>query len=76
MEQIEELIKNISKVQIIDIVIAIGIIIFFRIFSSSMSYMIIRMFKFKVKNKNKIKENAFYNPLRIFFISFAAKYSL
>lgn len=68
MEQIEELIKNISKVQIIDIVIAIGIIIFFRIFSSSMSYMIIRMFKFKVKNKNKIKENAFYNPLRIFFI--------
>ena len=68
MEQIEELIKNISKVQIIDIVIAIGIIIFFRIFSSSMSYMIIRMFKFKVKNKNRIKENAFYNPLRIFFI--------
>lgn len=68
MEQIEELIKNISEVQIIDIVIAIGIIIFFRIFSSSMSYMIIRMFKFKVKNKNKIKENAFYNPLRIFFI--------
>ena len=68
MEQIEELIKNISAVQIVDILIAIGIIAFFRIFSSSISYIIIRMFKFKVKNKNKIKESAFYNPLRIFFI--------
>lgn len=68
MEQINGLIDYISGIQLLDILIAFGIVIFFRIFSSSISYIIIRMFKFKEKNKNKIKESAFYNPLRIFFI--------
>lgn len=40
----------------------------FRIFSSSIAYIIIRMFKFKSKNARKVKESAFYNPLRVFFI--------
>ncbi len=68
MNQIIDFIENITTAQIIDIWIAIGIIIFFRIFSSGISYIIIRMFKIKSRNKKKIKESAFYNPLRVFFI--------
>ena len=67
MQQITEYISSISSIQIIDIIIAIGIIILFRIFSSGLAYIIIRMFKLKTKNRKKIKESAFYNPLRIFF---------
>lgn len=68
MNQINEFIEHISSVQIIDILIAIAIILVFRIFSSAISYMIIKMFKFKTRNSKKIKESAFYNPLRIFFV--------
>ena len=70
MDQIVEFIENIKQityVQIVDILIAIAIVIIFRIFSSSIAYIIIRMFKLKVENKKKIKESAFYNPLKIFF---------
>lgn len=67
MEQITNLMENITAVQVVDVLIAIGIILFFRIFSSSFSYIIIRMFKIKEKSK-KIRESAFYNPLKIFFI--------
>lgn len=68
MEQITNLIENITTVQVIDILIAVGIILFFRIFSSSFSYIIIRMFKIKEKKAKNIKESAFYSPLKIFFI--------
>lgn len=67
MEQIWDLIVNITQEQIINIIISIGIVAFFRIFSPSLAYTIIRMFKFKTRNKKKIKESAFYNPLRVFF---------
>lgn len=62
-----ENIRNITSVQIIDVIVAICIVVLFRIFSSGLAYIIIRMFKLKVRNKKKIKESAFYNPLRIFF---------
>ena len=68
MYQIEQFIENITSVQIIDIIIAVLIILFFRIFSSTLSYIIIRMFKFKTRNSKRIKESAFYRPLRIFFV--------
>lgn len=68
MEQIFIFIENIKAIQVMDIVIAIGILLFFRIFSSSFSYIIIRMFKIKEKKSKKIKDSAFYNPLKIFFI--------
>lgn len=68
MNRIIDFIDNITSVQIIDILIAVAIILFFRIFSSAISYIIIRMFKFKTKNSKKIKDSAFYKPLRIFFI--------
>lgn len=66
MNQLSGLMDNIMAVQIIDIVIAVSIVILFRIFSSSLSYIFIKMFKFKTRNKRKIKESAFYNPLRVF----------
>ncbi len=68
MEQISEYIKSISSIKLVDIIIAICIIIFFRIFSSTIAYIIISMFKLKTKNKKIIKESAFYNPLKFFFI--------
>ena len=70
MERIVEFFKSITTNQIIDICIAVGIIVIFRIFSSTLSYIIIKMFKIKEKKNKKIKESAFYNPLRIFFILF------
>lgn len=68
MEQIKNFMENINAVQVIDILIAVGIILFFRIFSSSFSYIIIRMFKIKEKKAKRIKESAFYSPLKVFFI--------
>lgn len=68
MEQIAMFIGNVTAVQVVDLLIAIGIILFFRIFSSSFSYIIIRMFKIKEKKSKSIKESAFYNPLKIFFV--------
>ena len=53
MEHINNIInffKNITQEQLIDIGIAAIIIIFFLIFSSVFSYLIIKMFKFREKN--------------------------
>lgn len=64
-----EIVNKIMQIKIeklIDIVIALGIMILLFIFRSAISYIIIKMFNIKEKNKNKIKENPFYNPLRIF----------
>ncbi len=68
MDQINNFLSQITSLGIIDILIAIGIIIFFRIFSSSIAYIIIRMFKLKSKKAKDIRESAFYRPLRLFFI--------
>ena len=67
MEEIWNLIASITHEQIMNIIIAIAIVAFFRIFSPGLAYTVIRMFKFKTRNKKKIKESAFYNPLRVFF---------
>ena len=68
MEQINEFIDSLTSLKIIDIVIAIAIILVFKLLSSTISYIIIRMFKLKTKKAKEIRESAFYNPLRIFFI--------
>ena len=67
MEQISEYIKSVSSIKLVDIIIAICIIIFFRIFRSTIAYIIISMFKLKTKNRKRIKESTFYNPLKVFF---------
>ena len=68
MEQLAEFWERLTSIQIVDIIIAIGIIIFFRVFSGTFSYMIIRIFKIKSKKAKEIKESAFFKPLKIFFI--------
>lgn len=68
MEKIKIWIDSITTVHIIDVAIAIGIILFFRIFSGTISYIIIRMFKIREKKAKSIKESAFFGPLKIFFI--------
>lgn len=71
MQQINELInffKNITQEQIVDILIAVIVITLFCIFSSTLSYLIIKIFMRKEKDKQKIKSNAFYLPLRTLFI--------
>lgn len=71
MEQINEIINffnNITKQQLIDFGIAIVVIIFFFIFSSTFSYAIIKMFKIKEKNKMAIKNHPIYKPLKALFI--------
>lgn len=67
MNQILEWIKNIDLKQIINFLIAIGIVIFFYLISSTLAYIIVKIFKIKIKEKEKIKEKAFYGPLKIFF---------
>ena len=68
MEQLADFWTKITSIQIIDIIIALGIIVFFRILSGTFSYMIIRVFKIKSKKAKEIKESAFFRPLKIFFI--------
>lgn len=72
MEQINNFIgwiQSIKITQIIDIAIAIGIYLIFRILTKSLSYITIRMFKPKIKNKKSIKNNPFYAPLKVFYVA-------
>ncbi len=68
MDQLIRFWERITSIQIIDILIAVGIVVFFRVLSSTFSYMIIRIFKIKSKRAKDIKESAFFKPLKIFFI--------
>lgn len=69
-------IKNIELKQIITILISIGIIIFFSIFSSTFSYMILKLFNIKEKDKNEIKNKSFYKPLKKFFNLFGIYFAI
>ena len=71
MEQINNIInffRNITEQELIDYGIALIIILIFLIISSPLSYLIIKMFKFREKDKLVIKNNAFYKPLKALFI--------
>lgn len=71
MQQINDLMnyfKNMNEEKIVDILIAIIIITVFCVFSSMVSYIIIKLFMRKEKNKQKVKSNAFYIPIKILFI--------
>ncbi len=56
-------IQNIQSEQILDIIIAICIFILFKIFSSGISYIIIKIFNMKQKEK-RIKEHGLYKPIK------------
>lgn len=64
-----QFINNMTLEMIVDLWIAVGIIIFFMIFRSGISYLVLKIFKIKASPK-KIKKSAFYGPLRSFFSFF------
>ncbi len=71
MKQIQSVIsffQNMTQEKIIDICIAIAIVIVFCLLSGIFSYCIVKIFKWKEKDKKKIKANAFYHPLKAAFI--------
>ncbi len=67
MEQVVNFIESLKAVDIVDIIVAICLIILFKVLSPSMSYIIIKIFKFNSKSKKAIRESAFYTPLKVFF---------
>lgn len=68
LNEIWDFFKNLTIENAVDIGIGLAIIVIFKIISSPIAYMIVKMFKFKVKDKNKIKNNGFYKPLKSFFV--------
>lgn len=70
INEILDFFKTLTLENIIDIGIGLAIIVVFKIISSSLAYIIIKMFKFKVKDKKIIKQNSFYKPLKVFFVIF------
>ena len=65
MDKITEIISNLNSEKVIQILIAIGVIIVFRILSSAVSKLIIKIFRVKSKEKKDIRKNPFYIPLRV-----------
>ncbi len=71
MENIRNFIESIKQIQmnqIIDVGIAILIYILFRCLSQSLAYITIKIFNPRVKNKKSIRNNAFYRPLKTFYV--------
>lgn len=68
MDNINNFVETIKTSQIVDILIAILIYILFRCLSKSLAYITIKIFKPKTKSKKEIKNNAFYTPLKTFFV--------
>ena len=69
MENIINFCKN-NKEFLKNMGLAIIIIILFKIFSYIIAYICIKMFHLKIKDKNKIKNNAFYKPIKNFVFIF------
>lgn len=67
MEQVVSFIESLKAVDIVDIIVAVCLIILFKVLSPSISYVIIKLFKFNSKSKKAIRESAFYTPLKVFF---------
>ena len=59
-------VKIITIEDFINLIIALMVIILFFMISRIVSYVIIKIFNFKEKDKKKIKENAFYKPISAF----------
>ena len=69
MSIIDNFINEVKKITIedfINLIIALMVIILFFMISRIVSYVIIKIFNFKEKDKKKIKENAFYKPISAF----------
>ncbi len=53
---------------LIKVGIAFAIILFAKIIGSIIAYIVIRMFHIKEKNKEKIRQNAFYKPIKLLIL--------
>lgn len=67
MEKITEIINSLNVEAVIQIAIAIGVIIVFRILSSAVSGFIIKLLRPKSKEKRDVRKNPFYLPLKTTF---------
>lgn len=67
MENFEQIISELNVEIVIQIIIAIGVIFVFRILSSVVSSIIIKMLRPKGNDKVNVKKNPFYLPLRTIF---------
>lgn len=68
MESIKNFIENIKERNLIDVLIAIGIVIIFYMVSSLFSKIIMKLFKIKGNDKEKIKNSEIYKALKNIFI--------
>lgn len=71
MNSISEFINKISTLELNTfsrILIAIGIIVIFLIIRPLLSYLMIKIFKIKSTNNEKVKKSALYKPLKLFFL--------
>ena len=68
MEKIKIFIEEIQKENIIDIVIAIGVILLFFIISSWGTKLILRILKVKERDKKKLKSNDIYKGIKSLFL--------
>ena len=68
MEQINNFIEAIKQKELIDVLIAIGIIILFYIMRNVFSNMIIKIFKVKGSEKQKLKNSETSKGLKTIFI--------
>lgn len=59
--------QNIFNNRLVDVIIVVVLLILFNMLSSAISYIIIKIFNIKEKDKTKIKSNAFYKPIKVFF---------
>lgn len=59
--------KNINLNTVIDISLALLIFLIFKLFSNAFSYLIVKLFNLKEKNKIKIKQNSCYRTISSFF---------
>ena len=73
MEKAIDFVKNLDVQKVTEILLAIGIIIMFRILSSIISGIIIKLLRPKTKEKKDVRKNPFYLPLKT-IISFLGIY--
>lgn len=73
MEKIIEIFNNLNPDNIIQIILAIGIMICFRIISSGISAIIIKILRPKTNEKRDVRKNPFYLPLKT-IITFSGIY--
>lgn len=70
MDKINEIIsyfKNFDINNIITILISLLIFLLFNLFSNTLAFFIVKLFKLKEKNKNKIKQTSLFKTLNVFF---------